>query len=260
MEIASFSKLFGYFIAAILAGMIPAKNPFFAPADLTYEPALVGIFAQRPLDGDAVSIEKDGPNAYRLPCTILDVEPWKLGHRALFDSVVRVEDTLEHDLRFGGNFQIDGSAAHQAEGFAQQAARNVVLVVAEFDVHLGGDEHRRVVPYGDCDFQIVASSLCPLPQLAQVMSGSDAGQESITAFHPQPRYGYVTQARLWVLGNDHTSCDVRSALPLEPGGHRKERRDVHPLAMNDLLHRSFGHDCGLDAVVNGVDAGILQNV
>lgn len=69
MELATFGKLFGYFIATIVAGMLPAKNAFFAPADLAYEPALVGDFAQRSyrtLDSDTVSIEKDGPDAYRL--------------------------------------------------------------------------------------------------------------------------------------------------------------------------------------------------
>ena len=71
MELAAFSKLFGVFFSALLAGMIPSKSPFYTPKDLADETAIVGVFDKETPggDSDSVSIEREGPAAYRFTLT-----------------------------------------------------------------------------------------------------------------------------------------------------------------------------------------------
>jgi hypothetical protein len=69
MELASFSKLLGKFILSLVAALVPASQPFCAPARYSDAALPVGVFAANadPLpDEDALRIERRGPHRYRL--------------------------------------------------------------------------------------------------------------------------------------------------------------------------------------------------
>ena len=161
----------------------------------------------------------DASNAHRETRTVVDVEARELGDRALVDSLLRVERAFQGDLSFGGHLQVHRPAGYKTQGFAQQAARDFVLIVTQFDVHLRGDEHSGVVAYRHRDLQRLGPSLRPLYQPGQVVGWRNPYHELLTAFHPQSRDGYVAPTRLWVFGNDHPAVAAlavrENATPLD---------------------------------------------
>jgi hypothetical protein len=69
MQIASFSKLLGQFILSLVAALVPASQPFFAPAQRSDASLPAGVFVARDehlADEDTLTVERRGPQRYRL--------------------------------------------------------------------------------------------------------------------------------------------------------------------------------------------------
>ena len=171
-----------------------------------------------------------------------------------------MEHALEHDLGLGGNRELHRPARNQLHRFAQQRARNLELVAAEIDIHLGGQQHCGVVADGDRELQRLSPRLRLLGQDVEVMVGGNPRHHPVAAFQPESGDGKVGAARFRVARDDNSRGDIGRRLALEPARHGQQLGEIGCAVEDLVLHRAVLDGCRRDRARDRRSAVVVERL